>query len=75
MAKWLPRAKQKVQFRFTAVTDGNVADLFAGNNTNNPLKSCRIESDTWVEDLDAGSLYKISNSRFKQEDPVRNHAK
>lgn len=60
IAKWVPRAKQTVQFEFNPVILGARADLFAGNNTNKPLASHLIEGGTWVQELDAGSLYKIS---------------
>jgi hypothetical protein len=60
IAKWAPRAKQTVQFEFNPVIPGARADLFAGNNTNKPMASHLIDRSTWIQELDAGSLYKIS---------------
>jgi len=59
IAKWVPRAKQTVQIKFDPAILGATAQIFAGNNTRVPLDSCVIDGQAWVQELDAGALYKV----------------
>lgn len=60
VAKWVPRTKQTVQITFDPVPLVGTADIFAGNDMKRPLDSHVIVGTPWIQELDAGSLYKVS---------------
>jgi hypothetical protein len=61
IAKWFPRVKQTVQIKFQPPIPGSTADIFAGNNLIEPLESHTVDDgQSWVYELDAGSLYKVA---------------
>jgi hypothetical protein len=60
VGRWVPRAKQIVQIQFDPPAPGSTADIFFGNNMKKPLDSHLIDSQPWIQELDAGYLYKIA---------------
>lgn len=60
IAKWVPRAKQTVQISFDPPQPGATAEIFVGNNMQKPLDVHVIDGAPWIQELDAGSLYKAA---------------
>jgi len=60
IAKWIPRTMQTIQIDFNPEIPGGMADLFAGSNTNKPLGSHAMDGQPWIQQLDAGCLYKVT---------------
>src|ERR1035437_9470527 len=58
-AKWFQRSRQRVHIEFDPPIAGGTADLFRGVGVGTPLAT-KSTDQTWVDDWDAGFLYKVA---------------